>query len=58
MFTQIGMTPTMVWLLAGVALCLIEFVVPTALIAFVMGLSALVVVTFSKVLPLNLGVAE
>ncbi|PSB21013.1 hypothetical protein C7B65_05290 [Phormidesmis priestleyi ULC007] len=49
-----GMTPTMVWLLAGVALCLIEFVVPTAFIAFVMGLSALVVAAFSGVLSLNL----
>lgn len=48
------LTPTMVWLLAGIALCLVEFVVPTAFIAFVMGLSALVVAAFSKVLPLNL----
>lgn len=48
------MTPTMVWLLAGVTLCLIEFVVPTAFVAFVMGLSALIVAAFSKVLPLNL----
>ena len=48
------MTPTLIWLLVGVALCLIEFVVPTAFIAFVMGLSALVVAAFSKVLSLNL----
>jgi membrane protein implicated in regulation of membrane protease activity len=48
-----SLTPTLVWLLAGVALCLIEFVLPTAFIAFVMGLSALIVATVSTVLPLN-----
>ncbi len=48
-----SLTPTLVWLLAGVALCLIEFVLPTAFIAFVMGLSALIVATVSTVMPLN-----
>lgn len=48
-----SLTPTMVWLLAGVALCLIEFVLPTAFVAFVMGLSALIVAVVSTVLPLN-----
>ncbi|MCY7275356.1 MAG: NfeD family protein [Phormidesmis sp. CAN_BIN44] len=48
-----SLTPTMIWLIAGVALCLIEFVLPTAFIAFVMGLSALIVATVSTVLPLS-----
>jgi len=43
----------MIWLLAGVVLCLIEFVLPTAFVAFVMGLSALIVAAVSAVLPLN-----
>ncbi len=47
------LTPTLVWLLAGVVLCLIEFVLPTAFVAFVMGLSALLVAAVSTVLPLN-----
>ena len=44
----------MVWLLAGVILCVIEFVVPTAFVAFVMGLSALIVAALSGFLSLNL----
>ncbi len=48
-----SLTPTVVWLIAGFALCLIEFVLPTAFIAFVMGLSALIVAAVSTVLPLN-----
>lgn len=48
-----SLTPAMIWLLAGVVLCLIEFVLPTAFIAFVMGLSALIVAAVSAVLPLN-----
>ena len=48
-----SLTPAMIWLLAGVVLCLIEFVLPTAFVAFVMGLSALIVAAVSAVLPLN-----
>ncbi|MBC7824915.1 MAG: NfeD family protein [Candidatus Parcubacteria bacterium] len=48
-----SLTPAMIWLLAGGVLCLIEFVLPTAFIAFVMGLSALIVAAVSAVLPLN-----
>lgn len=48
------LNPTMVWLVAGAILCLIELILPTAFIAFVMGLSAIAVAAVSGVLPLNL----
>jgi membrane protein implicated in regulation of membrane protease activity len=53
------LTPTVIWLLAGAVLCLVEFVLPTAFIAFVMGLSALIVaalVPFIPALGLQIGV--
>ncbi len=52
-----SLTPTVVWLIAGLALCLIEFVLPTAFVAFVMGLSALIVAFVATFLPLNAQIA-
>ncbi|MEB3337324.1 MAG: NfeD family protein [Leptolyngbyaceae bacterium] len=43
--------PTVFWLIAGVLLCLVELVVPTAFTASVMGVSALIVGAISLVLP-------
>lgn len=48
------LNPTMVWLVAGAILCLVELILPTAFIAFVMGLSAIAVAAVSTVLPLSL----
>ena len=47
------MTPTVIWLIVGAGLCLIEFVLPTAFIAFVMGVSALGVAAVANWLPLG-----
>lgn len=48
---------TLFWLLLGAGLCSIELVLPTAFVAFVMGLSALLVAVVSPLLPLGLQVA-
>ncbi|HLO49997.1 MAG TPA: NfeD family protein [Kamptonema sp.] len=49
--------PTQFWLLAGAILCLAELLLPTAFVAFMMGLSAFAVAVVSLVLPnLNLQV--
>ncbi|MCU0551226.1 MAG: NfeD family protein [Leptolyngbya sp. Prado105] len=48
------MNPTVLWLLLGAGLCLVEFVLPTAFIAFVMGISAICVAMVAHLLPLNL----
>lgn len=42
---------TLLWLVAGSALCLVELFVPTAFVAFMMGVSALLVAVVSLVLP-------
>ncbi|MGG6266940.1 NfeD family protein [Leptolyngbya sp. AN03gr2] len=47
------MTPTVVWFIVGAGLCLIEFVLPTAFIAFVLGVSALLVAIVAHLLPLG-----
>jgi membrane protein implicated in regulation of membrane protease activity len=47
------LNPTMIWLVAGVILCLVELILPTAFIAVVMGLSAIAVAAVAPVLPLN-----
>lgn len=39
------------WLIVGLSLCAIELVVPTAFVAFVMGLSAIIVAVLAPVLP-------
>jgi membrane protein implicated in regulation of membrane protease activity len=41
----------MLWLLAGSILCLLELFVPTAFVAFVMGLSAFVVALVALIVP-------
>ncbi|MBW4468835.1 MAG: NfeD family protein [Stenomitos rutilans HA7619-LM2] len=51
-----ALTPTMIWLIVGTVLCLVEFIVPTAFVACVMGISALVVAAVSSVIPLGLQV--
>ncbi|TAF06661.1 MAG: NfeD family protein [Nostocales cyanobacterium] len=38
---------TLIWLLAGIVLCLMELLLPTAFVQFIMGISALVVALLS-----------
>jgi membrane protein implicated in regulation of membrane protease activity len=45
------LSPSMFWLVAGSILCLLELFLPTAFVAFVMGLSALVVALVASILP-------
>jgi membrane protein implicated in regulation of membrane protease activity len=42
---------TLLWLIAGSALCLVELFVPTAFVAFMMGISALLVAVVALVIP-------
>lgn len=44
-------TYTLVWLIAGAVLCLLELLLPTAFVAFMMGISALVVALVSLLIP-------
>ncbi|NJM73409.1 MAG: NfeD family protein [Scytonema sp. RU_4_4] len=41
---------TLIWLLAGSALCLMELLLPTAFVAFMMGISALIVAFLSQII--------
>lgn len=50
------MTPTVVWFIVGAGLCLIEFILPTAFIAFVLGISALLVAIVAHLLPIGVQV--
>ncbi|HEY9906795.1 MAG TPA: NfeD family protein [Thermosynechococcaceae cyanobacterium] len=50
------LNPTIVWLVIGLALCLVEVVLPTAFLATVMGISALLVAALASSLPLGLQV--
>jgi membrane protein implicated in regulation of membrane protease activity len=43
----------MIWLTVGAGLCLVEFILPTAFIAFVMGISALFVAAIAHLIPLG-----
>ncbi|NJL91508.1 MAG: NfeD family protein [Coleofasciculaceae cyanobacterium SM2_1_6] len=45
------MNPTLLWLVAGVILCLMELFFPTAFVEFMMGLAALLVAVISLVIP-------
>ncbi len=45
------LNPTLIWLIAGVILCLMELIVPTAFVEFMMGIAALLVAVVSLVLP-------
>ena len=44
-------TYTLVWLIAGAVLCLLELLLPTAFVAFMMGISALIVALVSVLIP-------
>lgn len=48
------LNPTMIWFLIGAVLCLIELFVPTAFVAFVLGISALLVAAVASIVPFNL----
>ncbi len=52
-----SLSPTVIWLLVGGSLCLTEFIFPTAFVAFVMGVSALLTAVVAEMIPLNLQVA-
>ncbi|MGV2826410.1 NfeD family protein [Myxosarcina sp. GI1(2024)] len=41
--------PTLIWIIAGVILCALEFVLPTAFVTFMMGIAALLVAIVSLV---------
>ncbi len=43
--------PAMLWLIAGSILCLVELFVPTAFVAFMMGLSAFAIAMVAWILP-------
>ncbi len=43
--------PTLLWLLAGIALCLMELFLPTAFVEFMMGIAALLVALLSLLIP-------
>lgn len=45
------LSSSMFWLVAGSILCLLELVLPTAFVAFLMGLSAFVVALVASILP-------
>jgi membrane protein implicated in regulation of membrane protease activity len=48
------LNPTMLWLVVGTILCLTEVILPTAFVACVLGVSALVVATIAHLIPFNL----
>jgi membrane protein implicated in regulation of membrane protease activity len=50
------MTPTTIWLVLGLGLVATEFLIPTAFIALVMGVAALLVAMVAAWLPLGLQV--
>jgi membrane protein implicated in regulation of membrane protease activity len=45
------LSPPILWLIAGILLCLLEFAVPTAFVEFTMGISAIVVALFALIVP-------
>lgn len=47
--------PSLMWLVAGALLCLVELALPTAFTAFAMGLSAILVALFAWYFPAQLG---
>ncbi len=50
------LSPAMLWLLAGSMLCLLELFLPTAFVAFLMGISALAIAFVALIAPTALGV--
>jgi len=51
----LAFNPSLLWLVAGAALCLVEVVVPTAFNAFMMGISAFIVALIARFLPSQIG---
>lgn len=47
----------MIWMLAGVSLCIMEFIIPTAFVELTMGISAIAIALTASSLPLGLQVA-
>ena len=45
------LSPTLLWLIAGSILCLMEVIFPTAFVALMMGISAMLVALVSLILP-------
>ncbi|MBD2090424.1 NfeD family protein [Microcoleus sp. FACHB-1515] len=45
------LSPPILWLVAGLLLCLLELIVPTAFVEFVMGISAIAVALLAFVVP-------
>lgn len=45
------LSPWLIWLLAGVILCIMEFALPTAFVELTMGIGAIVVALLTLVLP-------
>lgn len=45
------LNPPLLWLAAGIVLCLLEFVLPTAFVEFTMGIAAILVAMIAFVLP-------
>ncbi len=52
-----GLSPTVIWLLIGAGFCLTELVVPTAFVASMMGISALIVAAIAGLIPLGFQLA-
>lgn len=46
------LNPTLLWLLAGAVLCLMEFITPTAFVELLLGVSALIVAAISVFVPI------
>lgn len=46
-----SLTPPVLWLIAGVILCVMEFVLPTAFVELTMGISAIVVGLMATLIP-------
>lgn len=46
-----SLSPAMLWLIAGSLLCLLELFLPTAFVAFLMGISAFAVALVAWILP-------
>lgn len=45
------MSPSLLWLIAGVILCVMELVLPTAFVEAILGVSALIVAALALVVP-------
>ncbi|MBF2090799.1 MAG: NfeD family protein [Synechococcales cyanobacterium K44_A2020_017] len=48
---MVSMEPPLIWLIAGVILCVMEFTIPTAFTEFTLGVSAIIVALVALVVP-------